>query len=227
MELKDRFKQARLSAGLTQWELAIAIGVSQTAINKIEIGSTLKPRNITELADKLKVSAHWLLTGKEHSSIAKLNAVLKEQEQFNLKHGLIREKKDYLQSLVPLISWVQAGCWSEAVDNFPPGDADEYYPCPERHSESTFALTVVGESMYPDFMPNEIIYIDPEVEATSGSYVVVRQNGDSEATFKQIMFDGSKRYLKALNPNWPNPIIEMLPDAVICGVVIGSYRKRN
>ena len=80
--------------------------------------------------------------------------------------------------------------------------------------------------MYPDFIPGELIYVDPCVEAVSGSCVVVRQNGDTEATFKQLMFDGSKKYLKALNPSWPTPIIEMLPDAVICGVVIGSYRKR-
>ena len=128
---------------------------------------------------------------------------------------------------VPLISWVQAGSWSEAVDNYQPGDADSHYPCPEKHSANTFALTVVGESMYPDFIPGEIIYVDPEVQASSGSCVVIRQNGDTEATFKQLMLDGSKKYLKALNPNWPTPIIEMLPDAVICGVVIGSYRKRN
>lgn len=128
---------------------------------------------------------------------------------------------------VPLISWVRAGSWSEAIDNFQPGDADGYYPCPEKHSRSTFALKVVGESMYPDYIPGEIIYVDPEVEAGSGSCVVVQQNGDSETTFKQLMLDGSTKYLKALNPNWPTPIIEMLPDATICGVVIGSYRKRN
>lgn len=81
--------------------------------------------------------------------------------------------------------------------------------------------------MSPDYINGEIIFVDPEVEARNGSCVVVRQNGNSEATFKQLIIDGSQKYLKALNPNWPSPIIEMLPDATICGVVIGSYRKRN
>lgn len=229
MELKDRFKQTRIALGLTQWELATAIGISQTAVNKIEIGSTLKPRNIVELAEKLKVSAHWLLTGEERNSteraIDQLDDMLEKQNIFNKSHDIPNDQ-NAIVNLVPLISWVQAGAWSEVVDNFQPGDADQYYPCPEKHSDNTFALTVIGESMYPDFIPGEIIYVDPCVEAGSGAYVVVRQNGDTEATFKQLMFDGSKKYLKALNPNWPSPIIEMLPDAVICGVVIGSYRKR-
>jgi SOS-response transcriptional repressor LexA len=227
VELKDRFKQSRIALGLTQWELATAIGVSQTAINKIEIGSTLKPRNIVELAEILKVSAHWLTTGEDQNkAIAQLDDMLAKQKIFNEHHNISNEHNTVV-NLVPLISWVQAGAWSEVIDNFLPGDTDQYYPCPEKHSKSTFALTVVGESMYPDFIPGEIIYVDPEVEASSGSCVVVRQNGDLDATFKQLMFDGSKRYLKALNPSWPVPIIEMLPDAVICGVVIGSYRKRN
>jgi len=67
MEFKDRFKQARDALNVTQEELASMVGVSQTTINKIEIGKTLKPRDIVDLAVKLKVSADWLLTGKERS----------------------------------------------------------------------------------------------------------------------------------------------------------------
>lgn len=132
-----------------------------------------------------------------------------------------------MDSMIPLISWIQAGVWCDSTlyqnneDEF-----TEWYPCPEKHSDNTFALKIRGESMSPDFVDGEIIYVDPEIKEESGSCVVVRQNGDTEATFKQLVLDGDKKYLKALNPNWPNPIIEMLPDAQVCGVVIGSYRKR-
>ena len=47
--------------------------------------------------------------------------------------------------------------------------------------------------------------------------VIVRQNGNTEATFKQLMQDGGKSYLKPLNPRYP--IMELMPDAVFCGVV--------
>jgi SOS-response transcriptional repressor LexA len=210
VQLKEHFVKARLKAGLSQVQLAEKVGVSQAAINKIETGATLRPRRLHDFAKHLKVTEEWLQYG-----------VGDGLELVNTHEAISPSK------MIPLISWVQAGAWSETVDNYQPGDADEHYPCPEKHSSSTFALTIVGESMYPDFIPGEIIYVDPCVEAASGSCVVIRQNGDTEATFKQLMLDGSKKYLKALNPNWPSPIIEMLPDAVICGVVIGSYRKRN
>jgi SOS-response transcriptional repressor LexA len=208
VELKERFSIARTKAKLSQAELAVKVGISQAAINKIETGATLHPRRMNDFAKHLNVTAEWLLYGVGAELINTQNSTQ------NIK-------------MIPLISWVKAGVWPEAVDNLKPDDADEHYPCPEKHSKNTFALTIMGESMFPDFIPGEIIYVDPEVEAQSGSCVVIRQNGDTETTFKQLMLDGSKKYLKALNPNWPNPIIEMLPDAVICGVVIGSYRKRN
>jgi len=204
----ERLKSRRKQLKLTQANVAKLCSVSKASVSDWE-KDLFQPKDKDLLAKALKTTKDWLLTGKGSAEISNVSSA-------------------YLNGLsIPLISWVQAGSWSGVVDTFQPGDADEYYPCPEKHSESTFALTVVGESMFPDFIPGEIIYVDPCVEAVSGSCVVVRQNGDTEATFKQLMLDGSKKYLKALNPNWPNPIMEMLPDAVICGVVIGSYRKRN
>lgn len=192
--------------GITQERVANAIGTSQQSIQAICSGKTLKPRNLVAIARYLNISADWLESGVGNMDLAENNA--------------IRVKS--FSSSIPLISWVQAGHWGDIQL----GTVEEFYPCPEKHSRHTFALKVQGESMAPDFVNSEIIFIDPEVEARNGSCVVVRQNGNTEATFKQLIIDGSQKYLKALNPNWPNPIIEMLPDAVICGVVIGSYRKR-
>ncbi len=209
MKMNERIKTRRKSLKLTQATVAASVNVSRVSVTQWELGDTSpKGENLLSLADTLNCTPNWILHGGSADS--------------NVLSPFYVPKSNN----VPLISWVQAGSWGEIVDNFQPGDADEYYPCPEKHSEGTFALTVVGESMYPDFIPGEIIYVDPCVEAVSGSCVVVRQNGDTEATFKQFMLDGSKKYLKALNPNWPNPITDMLPDAAICGVVIGSYRKR-
>ena len=67
-ELKVRFKQARLDKGLTQVQLAEIVGASQTAVNKIEIGSTKKPRNIVEFAEALEVTPTWLTYG-DHSEL--------------------------------------------------------------------------------------------------------------------------------------------------------------
>ena len=209
MEMNERIKARRKELKLTQSAVAKAIKVSRVSITQWELGDTSpNGANLDKLSKVLKTTAEWLLYGISGS----ISGIIPEPET----------PQD-----VPLISWVQAGICTEIIDHFQTGDSIEHYPCPEKHSKDTFALKIVGESMSPDYVPGEIIYVDPEVEAASGSCVVVRQNGDTEATFKQLVFDGNKKYLKALNPNWPNPIIEMLPDAFICGVVIGSYRRRH
>jgi SOS-response transcriptional repressor LexA len=42
----------------------------------------------------------------------------------------------------------------------------------------------------------------------------------AEATFKQLIVEEGHQYLKALNPEWPNRIIEVNQNARICGVVV-------
>jgi SOS-response transcriptional repressor LexA len=128
-----------------------------------------------------------------------------------------------LQREVPLISWVQAGDWQNLVDNFHAGDAERWVATYANVSKHAFALRIVGDSMTnpggaPSFPEGTVIIIDPERDAKPGKYVVVRQNSDTECTFKQLVRDAGKHYLKPLNPRYP--LLEMLPDAVVCGVLV-------
>ena len=116
----------------------------------------------------------------------------------------------------PLISWVQAGAWTEAPEF---ADAEARLHCPARCGPDTFVLRVRGESMAPRFLDGDLIYVDPGVDARSGAYVVVR-DGAGEATFKQLVEEDGRRYLRAANPDWPNPIVETRSDAAVCGVVV-------
>ena len=123
-----------------------------------------------------------------------------------------------LRGKVPLISWVQAGHWCEISDQFPPGDAERWEVTTARVSASAFALRIEGDSMEPAIPRGSIVIVDPAVEATNGRVVVVRQNGDSEATIKRLVIEGGVKYLKPDNPRYP--IMEMRTDAVISGVAI-------
>ena len=212
MKINERIKTRRKELKLTQAAIASLVKVSRVSITQWELGDTSpKGKNLFNLAKALKCTTEWLLFGVD-SAVATTSNV---------------KGHNYQSNYLPLISWVQAGSWSELIDDFQPEDTDQYYPCPEKTSSLSFALKVVGESMLPDYVDGEIIYVDPEVEARNGSYVVVRQNNDSEVTFKKLIIEGSEKMLKAVNPDWPNPIINMLPDAKVCGVVVGSYKKRN
>ena len=73
------------------------------------------------------------------------------------------------------------------------------------------------------FSDGDIIHVDPERNPENKSFVVVHQNGDTEATFKQLIVEGDQYMLKALNPSWPERIKPMPEDARICGVVFGRY----
>lgn len=118
----------------------------------------------------------------------------------------------------PLISLVQAGAWTEAYE-FPEPEA--FLHCPVRCGRRTFALRVAGESMTPRFQDGDLIFVDPDADPHNGSYVVVRRgDGSGAATFKQLIEEDGRRYLRALNPDWPQRIVEADPDAAICGVVV-------
>lgn len=124
----------------------------------------------------------------------------------------------------PLVSWAQARAWDLIVDNFKPGDAEDWISSPVAVSESSYWLRVRGESMYDplgrwSFKDGDLILVDPSVRAENESLVVVTVGDESEATFKQLIVEGDKRFLKALNPTWPERIFEIKGKVAFSGVV--------
>jgi len=118
-------------------------------------------------------------------------------------------------SRIPLISWVQAGDMAESYNPYQPGEADEWVEPGVAARRHTFALRVRGDSMSPEFQDGAIITVEPDMQWETGDYVIA-QNGDNEATFKQIIVDGKDIYLKPLNERYP---IKPIGDAHIVGVV--------
>lgn len=63
MELKDRLKQARKHAKMSQVELAKRAGVDQTTISNLERGKHRGTSHVIPLASALGCSPRWLATG--------------------------------------------------------------------------------------------------------------------------------------------------------------------
>lgn len=130
---------------------------------------------------------------------------------------------------IPLISYVEAGPFCEAIDNFEPGDAEEWLPKPPNTGARSFALTVSGDSMtspvagQPSFPEGGIIIIDPEAEAKIGDFVIAKDTGKNEATFKKLVQDSGVLYLKPINPQYA--MIEVTQDIKICGRVTGFHQR--
>ena len=127
---------------------------------------------------------------------------------------------------VPLISWVQAGAWCEAISNIDAYDADSWLSCPVPISSQGYALKVHGDSMtnpgpgrsYP---AGCIIFVDPEVETRTGDRVIARVPRTNEATFKILVEDAGRQFLRPINPQYP--IIDITEETHICGKVVGSF----
>lgn len=128
---------------------------------------------------------------------------------------------------VPLISWVQAGDWCDAVVSYEPPSAEDWLPCPVSHGPRTYALRVKGDSMtspYPgqrSYPEGTIIYVDPDRSIINGCRIVARQPFSNEVTFKEYREDSGTRYLKPINPQYQ--MQEIGDDTRICGVVIGQF----
>jgi len=129
--------------------------------------------------------------------------------------------------LVPVISWVQARAWTEIGYSEVDVSLLENYPCPVPCGPLTYILRVIGDSMITEYNPGDLIFVDPEIAPVHGDDVVALLLDSGETTFKRFIEDGGSRFLKALNPNWPEPYLKINGNCSIIGTVIFSGKSRH
>ncbi len=86
---------------------------------------------------------------------------------------------------------------------------------------SPYALQVLGDSMEPEFADGTIVVVDPGYPPEHGCYVVVDYEG--ETVFRQLLLEGERRRLKALNPAYPT--VDIVGPYRIHGVVVQQTRR--
>jgi SOS-response transcriptional repressor LexA len=123
---------------------------------------------------------------------------------------------------------VQAGDWSEIVDNFQPGDAEDWIACPFPSGRHGFVLRVVGDSMYNpggdlSFRDGDFISVNPERDALHRSLVIARRNRERRRS-SSCCSTKAKARCCTLNPNWPTRYIPFDKNTEIVGVVTGQWR---
>lgn len=210
MAFGDTLKLLRERAGISQRGLARQLGISPSAVQRWEYNEVLpQSGRIREIASALDVTQTELL-------------------------GLETELSDASRpgGRVPLISWVQAGQWGEAVDIFQPGVAEDWIPVRKTPGPNAFALTVSGDSMVSaygphSYPPGTVIVVDPSIQAAPGKRVVAKliDGGDHQVTFKELQQDAGRYYLKPLNPQYPT--IEVDGRCEIVGTVVASYHQES
>lgn len=220
------------ASNLRPTEVARHAGVSQSTLSRILSGKIEYPsdRQIEPLAKYFGVTGGQLrgyepmpISNSPQSSSISLMPIINEP---SMHYGDSVAPPPTLDGYVPVINWVQAGSWTEICDiEFEP---QEFAPRPPNSSVNTFALRVRGQSMLPKYEPDLIIYVDPEVVPFDGDDVVALLTEHNEATFKQLVEEpGGGRLLKARNPSWPEPWIQINGNCEIIGVVVGSLWLRK
>lgn len=204
----SRVKHARAMRGLTQKELAEKAStkrqpVVQQTVQQIEANRPKNSRMLPAIAAALDVRLEWLT------------------EKIGPMEGM-----PSIGTPVPLVSFVQAGDWTESP--IVAAAAEEWISCDSRVSERAFALRLKGLSMLPRFNDGDVIIIDPAIEPIPGDFVVAKIRAQEEATFKQYRRKSPKEYeLRALNPDYETLTVTSKTGGMIIGPVVEhhSYRK--
>lgn len=166
-------------------------------------------------------------------TVAAVHALLGYAGWFDSQSGQERQQSNVSPApigarSVPVISAIQAGMWCEIVDQFQPGDADEYLMTDLELSAHAFALTIRGDSMLPEFNPGDRVIIDPDVAPHPGDFVAAK-NGEQEATFKKYRprgMDASGNMvfeLVPLNDDYPTLRSDIEPIRIVGTMV--EHRK--
>ena len=194
--------------GINQPDLARETGLTQSTIQRILSGAIEHPKTnqLIPLCNFFKISLDEMLGFESHDWA---NTVEAEQ----------------LKGSVPIISWVQAGQFDEAVDLHIAGYSEDSVP---RISggDRVYALYVRGDSMTapagvtPSFPEGFIIHVDPDQSSGNGDCVIAKILGENAVTFKQLKID-DKTYLKPLNP--AHPLI--FDEFRVLGKVVGASIK--
>ena len=198
----NRIKELRNEQNIKQAELASVVKVSQAALSGYETGKyEADIETYKRIADYFSVSLDYLL-GKE-----------------TLPSNAIK---------IPVLGSVPAGIPLEAIEDVI--DWEEIPQSLASGGKEYFALQVEGDSMYPDYLPGDIVIVQKTPVCASGDDCVVYVNG-YDASLKQVRLDEKHGTLTIVpkNPSYPprtfsKEEIQSLP-VTIAGVVVELRRK--
>ena len=218
----------QLKTSGSQKDFANIAGTSPAYLSQIingTVGKNGKPAAVgTALARKIEKAFNL-----EHGWMDVMHGSESTNDKNQPNNNVVISKKLELEGRrVPVISWVAAGSFC-SVDAFIAGsEVQEWLPPNEDCGRDGYGLIIVGSSMSPQFMPEDRIYVNPDIQAfdlKTNDLVIVSCLGDTEVTFKRLIIEGFNKYLQPLNPNWPEQIIQLTEDCRLIGKVVGLYRK--
>lgn len=183
MTTGDRLKELRKAHKLTQEELGAKIGVKKAAIQKYEKGTVknIKKDSLLKLAEILDTTPEYIL-GWDNSSYG-LEPV---------------SEADFVK--IPIIGRVAAGVSCFAENNIV--DYESVSKTDVNLKEQYAFLRVVGDSMYPLLMENDLVLVRCQSSVDSGALAVVIVD-DEDGVIKRVVYGKNFIELHSVNPMYP------------------------
>lgn len=205
-------------AGLNPSEVARRAGTSRQNIENLIGGNVGQPRYLPALAKVIGVSLDELLDlrlqlplppkgGLHNGPVARY-----ENTSYNAFPAAVEQKSVPLLSVPPLGHEVRE---SDAVKVAALGNV----------GPNGYALRVTGNSMLnpsgsPSFPDGCLIFVNPDLIAEPGKFVVGCLAGTTDFVFRKLIRESGKLYLEPLNPRFN---IEPAPESLrLAGVVVSA-----
>jgi SOS-response transcriptional repressor LexA len=198
-KLAATLKYLLQNSNLSESELARQTGVCQPVIHRLASGETDNPKidSLRPIAKFFSISVDQLIGDLPISSEGTVFHV--EQELFNL----------------PLITLNQAISWPQKRNEF---SITTHVQTDIEITESAYAIRLKDSTMYPMFPDGTLLIIEPNHAYEHRDFVVVFLKDENRAIFKQLLIDGSRRYLKSINKDYPS--ISLTANDKILGVML-------
>lgn len=210
--LKALYESKKKKLGVTQYMIAEELGISQGAV-----GHYINGRN------PLNLNVAAVFANILQVSISDFSpSIAAEAERLSMVSNVSYAGELKPRQKYPVISWVSAGAWCEAIEPYTLKEIDEWLESDAHIEGEGFWLKVQGDSMTssvgPSIPEGMNILVDTGKEAKNGSLVIAKLTDANEATFKKLVIDGGAKYLKPLNPQYP--LIQVNGNCKIVGVVV-------
>lgn len=194
-----------LGEGLTEKELATAVGVSPRTIDRIL--ANMPPNDPAiwhRFAKYFRMDADFLRAGSPTRAAGR-------SKKAGMAPAVPMRK-------VPLVSWEDIGRTASSKNH-----AAVHGHClmieTDVQGPHTFALRVKDDSMYPLFGEGEVIFVNPDLECEPGQYVVAGPRLTPEqAVLRELRMIGDQHVLHPLNRRRKDTLLTH--DHVLWGKVV-------
>lgn len=209
-DLASRLRATRLDRGLSQADVAKAVGMSQPSYHSLEKGFTSRSVYLTEIAKVLRVDSYWLLTGKTASDVdAEVTNLLEKSSKVGVTSNDNNEERIWID----LVN-IRFSCGDgESIEfhfddviskrDFSPSFFKKHGVKPE----NVKLAIAKGDSQEPYICNEDEFAIDiSDTEIKEGEFYAIYFEG--EAMLKQIFKEeGGKLTLHSLNPKYKDKIV--------------------